>query len=89
VSEVDAVVLVDTGLAHVAAGRPDLAEDAFLQAIATGHEGQAPRAALELAQLYEAHGDAEGAREAYRKVLAYGADGPSVAAVCALRRLDG
>jgi Tfp pilus assembly protein PilF len=82
-----AVALVELGLAHLEAGRPDLAEAALLRAIETGHEGQAPRAAFELAQLYEAHGDSEGAREAYRIVLESGGHGLAGPAVCGLRRL--
>ena len=82
-----AVALVELGLAHQAGGRPDLAETAFLRVIDTRHEGQAPRAAFELAQLYEAHGDAEGAREAYRFVLEAGGHGMIGPAVCGLRRL--
>jgi Tfp pilus assembly protein PilF len=82
-----AVALVELGLAHREAGRPDLAEAAFLRVIETGHEGQAPRAAFELAQLYEAHGDSEGAREAYRIVLESGGHGLAGPAVCGLRRL--
>ncbi len=82
-----AVALVELGLVHQAAGRPDLAEAAFLRVIETGHEGQAPRAAFELAQLYEAHGDSEGAREAYRIVLESGGHGLVGPAVCGLRRL--
>jgi tetratricopeptide (TPR) repeat protein len=82
-----AVALVELGLAHQEAGRPDLAEAAFLRVIETGHEGQAPRAAFELAQLYEAHGDREGARDAYRIVLESGGDGLAGPAVCGLRRL--
>lgn len=82
-----AVALVELGLAHQEAGRPDLAEAAFLRVIETGHEGQAPRAAFELAQLYEAHGDSEGAREAYRIVLESGGHGLAGPAVCGLRRL--
>ena len=53
----------------------------------TAHEGQAPRAAFELAQLYEEHGDIEGAREAYRIVLEAGGHGLAGPAVCGLRRL--
>lgn len=82
-----AVALVELGLVHQAAGRPDLAEAAFLRVIETGHEGQAPRAAFELAQLYEAHEDSEGAREAYRIVLESGGHGLVGPAVCGLRRL--
>lgn len=82
-----AVAWVELGLVHQAEDRPDLAEAAYLRAVATGHEGQAPRAAFELAQLYEAHGDAEGAREAYRVVLASGGHGLVGPAVCGLRRL--
>lgn len=82
-----AVALVELGLAHRDAGRPDLAEAAFLRVIDTGHEGQAPRAAFELAQLYEEHGDPEGAREAYRFVLEVGGHGLVGPAVCGLRRL--
>jgi tetratricopeptide (TPR) repeat protein len=82
-----AMALVELGLAHGAAGRPDLAEAAFLRVIETGHEGQAPRAAFELAQLYEAHGDADGAREAYKYVLEAGGHGMVGPAVCGLRRL--
>ncbi len=82
-----AVALVDLGLAHQAEDRPDLAEAAYLRVIASGHEGQAPRAAFELAQLYEAHGDAEGACEAYRIVLESGGHGLVGPAVCGLRRL--
>ena len=84
-----AVALVELGLAHRAAGRPDLAEVAFIQVIDTGHEGQAPRAAFELAQLYEEHGDSEGAREAYRYVLEAGGHGLVGPAACGLRRLSG
>ncbi len=83
-----AVALVELGLAHQAAGRPDLAEDAYLRAIATRHDGQAPRAAFELAQLYEEHDERDGAREAYRFVLEHGGDGVAGAAVCGLRRLS-
>ena len=82
-----AVALVELGLAHRDGGRPDLAEGAFLRVIDTGHEGQAPRAAFELAQLYEAHGDSEGAREAYRFVLEAGGHGLMGPAACGLRRL--
>lgn len=82
-----AVALVELGLAHQSADRPDLAEAAFLRVIETGHEGQAPRAAFELAQLYETHGDTEGAREAYRYVLEVGGHGLVGPAVCGLRRL--
>jgi Tfp pilus assembly protein PilF len=84
-----AVALVELGLAQRAAGRPDLAESAFLRVIDTGHEGQAPRAAFELAQLYEAHGDSDGAREAYRYVLETGGHGMVGPAACGLRRLGG
>ncbi len=84
-----AVAMVELGLAHRDAGRPDLAEAAFIRAIDTGHEGQAPRAAFELAGLYEAHGDAEGAREAYRYVLECGGHGFAGPAACGLRRLRG
>lgn len=82
-----AVALVELGLAHAAAERPDLAEAAYLRVIETGHEGQAPRAAFELAQLYEAHGDPDGAREAYKYVLEVGGQGLVAPAVCGLRRL--
>jgi tetratricopeptide (TPR) repeat protein len=82
-----AVALVELGLAHQAANRPDLAEAAYLRVIGTGHEGQAPRAAFELAQLYEAHGDTQGAVEAYRYVLEVGGHGLVGPAVCGLRRL--
>jgi len=82
-----AVALVDLGIVHRDAGLPDLAEAAFIRVIETGHEGQAPRAAFELAQLYEAHGDADGAREAYRYVLDTGGHGFAGPAVCGLRRL--
>jgi Tfp pilus assembly protein PilF len=82
-----AVALVELGLAHRAAGRPDLAEAVLIRVIETGHEGQAPRAAFELAQLYEDHGDAEGAREAYRIVLEAGGHGLAGPAACGLRRL--
>lgn len=82
-----AVALVELGLAHRDGGRPDLAEAAFLRAIDTGHEGQAPRAAFELAKLYEEHGDPEGARDAYRFVLEVGGHGLVGPAVCGLRRL--
>ena len=82
-----AVALVELGLSHRAGGRPDLAEAAFLRVIDTGHEGQAPRAAFELAQLYEEHGDPEGAREAYRFVVEVGGHGLVGPAVCGLRRL--
>ena len=84
-----AVALVELGLAHRAAGRPDLAEAAFLRVLDTGHEGQAPRAAFELAQLYEEHGDSDGAREAYRYVLESGGHGLVGPAACGLRRLGG
>ena len=84
-----AVALVELGLVHQDADRPDLAEAAYLRVIGSGHEGQAPRAAFELAQLYEAHGDAEGAREAYRIVLESGGHGLVGPAVCGLRRLAG
>ena len=84
-----AVALVELGLAHRAAGRPDLAEAAFLRAIDAGHEGQAPRAAFELAELYEEHGDADGARDAYRYVLESGGHGLVGPAACGLRRLKG
>lgn len=82
-----AVALVELGLAHVVSDRPDLAEAAYLRVIESGHEGQAPRAAFELAQLYEAHGDSEGAREAYKYVLEVGGQGLVGPAVCGLRRL--
>ncbi len=82
-----AVALVELGLVHQEAGRPDLAEAAFVRVIETAHEGQAPRAAFELAQLYEEHGDIEGAREAYRIVLEAGGHGLAGPAVCGLRRL--
>lgn len=82
-----AVALVELGLVHQAADRPELAEAAYLRVIESAHEGQAPRAAFELAQLYEAHGDAEGAREAYRIVLESGGHGLVGPAVCGLRRL--
>jgi tetratricopeptide (TPR) repeat protein len=86
-AEAAVVALVELGLAHRDAGRPDLAEAAFLRVIGTRHEGQAARAAFELAQLYEEHGDAEGAREAYRFVLEAGGHGLVGPAVCGLRRL--
>jgi Tfp pilus assembly protein PilF len=82
-----AVAMVELGLVHQEENRPDLAEAAFLRVIETAHEGQAPRAAFELAQLYEAHGDSEGAREAYRIVLEAGGHGLVGPAVCGLRRL--
>ena len=84
-----AVALVELGLAHRTAGRPDLAEAAFIRVIDTGHEGQAPRAAFELAQLYEEHGDSEGALDAYRYVLEAGGHGLVGPAACGLRRLSG
>ena len=84
-----AVALVELGIAHRDAGRPDLAEEAFLRVIGTGHEGQAPRAAFELARMYEAHGDGDGAREAYRYVLESGGHGLAGPAICGLRRLRG
>ncbi len=82
-----AVAGVELGLLHRDEGRPDLAEAAWLEVIRTGHEGQAPRAAFELAQLYEAHDDPEGAREAYRFVLEAGGHGLLGPAACGLRRL--
>ena len=55
-----AVALVELGLAHHEAGRPDLAEAAFLRVIDTGHEGLAPRRARAWRSLSpEAHGDNE------------------------------
>lgn len=82
-----AVALVELGLTHQADGRPEQAEAAYIRVIESGHEGQAPRAAFELAQLYEAHGDTDGAREAYRIVLDAGGHGLVGPAVCGLRRL--
>ena len=82
-----AVALVALGLAHRDGDRPDLAEAAFMRVIDTGHEGQAPRAAFELARLYEEHGDVEGARQAYRFVLEAGGHGLVGPAACGLRRL--
>lgn len=84
-----AVARVELGLAYRTAGRPDLAEAAFIRVIDTGHEGQAPRAAFELARLYEEHGDSEGARDAYRYVLQAGGHGLTGPAACGLRRLSG
>lgn len=86
-ADLAAVALVELGLAHAGADRPDLAEAAYLRVIETGHEGQAPRAAFELAQLYEAHGDPDGARDAYKYVLEVGGQGLVAPAVCGLRRL--
>lgn len=82
-----AVALVDLAILHRDAGRPAEAEDALLRVIQSGHEGQAPRAAYELAEMYEAHGDAEGAVAAYRFVLESGGHGLVGPAVCGLRRL--
>lgn len=82
-----AVALVELGIVHRDEGRPAKAEDAFLQVIHTGHEGQAPRAAYELAAMYEAHGDSEGAVAAYTFVLESGGHGLVAPAVCGLRRL--
>jgi Tfp pilus assembly protein PilF len=82
-----AVALVEIGLCHHEAGRPAEAEAAYLRAIGPGHEGQAPRAAFELARLYEEHGDREGARAAYAYVLSVGGHGLVGPAACGLRRL--
>lgn len=81
------MALVDLGLLHEREGREVEAEEAYREVIATGHPGQAPRAAYELARLLEARGDTAEARAAYGYVLSTGASEYAGPSVCGLRRL--
>ena len=88
-ADLDAAVmaLVELAQLHEAEGRPSDAEEAYREVVATGHAGQAPRAAFELARIYEARGDNNEAQAAYRYLLSAGMSEYAGPAVCGLRRL--
>ena len=82
-----AMALVDLGQLFERDGLASQAEAAYREAAATGHPGQAPRAAFELARLLESRGDNEEALAIYRYLLSGGMTEFAGPAVCGMRRL--
>ena len=81
------MALMELAAMDVVDGRLDDAEAAYGEVIATRHEGQAGRAAFELALLLEQRGDPVKARAVYQFLLTAGMTDYAGPAVCAMRRL--
>lgn len=86
-ADLAAMALVDLGRLHEAEGRDREAEDAYRRVAASGHPGQAPRAAFELAGLLERRGEHVEALAIHRYLLGTGLSEYAGPAVCATRRL--